>query len=199
MQHPVAVRGPSQEGPSLPASLRPLWTTTGLGAGSSERSNDEQVSDGKEGMGVALSPAPARHSGGAAEPESGRLRLGGGLREPAPSALGPAWERPPPKAAPVARIRQLSPGLKVPHSALGRHPCAGLGRPSHGSQPAGEEPALGGPAPPHALRAPLGGLSLQVPSGACTLRAPRPAGDTPPLPRPRVLPGDPGAGPEHQP
>lgn len=70
---------------------------------------------GRRGMGAALSQrARDRTSGGG---------LSGASTQGSRPSLGTA----PPRTAPVALIRRLSPGLKVPHSARGHHPSAGLG------------------------------------------------------------------------
>lgn len=88
-----------------------------------------------DGSGVAPSQAPARPGGAAERETTPRSRTG----DQASCALGPAWEPPPPRAAPTALIGRLSPGPKMPHSARGRHPCPGFGRaqPWRGACPGG--------------------------------------------------------------
>ena len=84
---------------------------------------------------------------------AGHLTSGGGSQEPASSALGRPGDGPCPVHLPKAMqfgpchslMCWLSPGLKVPPSARGRHPCPGLGQLSRGSRLARGEPALGGP------------------------------------------------------
>lgn len=162
-------------------------TGPGLGRHQDQTPGEQQQcprSQGRlEGRGLSQLPL-ARHlpSGAAVR---GHCRAPSVPRIPQAVQFGPCH----------APICPLSPGPKVPHLAQ-RHP----GLPAAPCKPAGPRGAhSGGPAPPDTLRAASGGLDLQVPRGARPFRAPRPTGDMPPIPRPPVIPGNPGARPEHQP
>lgn len=151
----------------------------------------EQVWRGAEGSG-SLGRAPPIPEQPLCSGRAGSCTPCGGLWGRAPS--------PPPRAPPLPRSDlSAQPSLKVPHSPLARHPCPGRVQHSQGSQPALGEPALGGPALPDALGGSSGRLGLWVSGGSGLLGAVRPTDDAALLPRPPVLPGGPGAWPEHQP